>query len=88
MPLIEDMRTYGQRWLFDAAAAADATAPSRRRRRLARPATPLARRGARPGRAKHHAMRDLVVREGLVAMARDAAKCLHELVAAGRGDPV
>jgi hypothetical protein len=32
-------------------------------------------------------MRDLVVREGLVAMARDAAKCLHGLVAAGEELP-
>jgi hypothetical protein len=32
-------------------------------------------------------MRDLVVREGLVAMARDAAKCLHGLVAAGAEIP-
>jgi hypothetical protein len=32
-------------------------------------------------------MRDLVVREGLVAMARDAAKCLHGLVAEGAEIP-
>ncbi len=32
-------------------------------------------------------MRDLVVREALVAMARDAAKCLHGLVAAGEEIP-
>lgn len=32
-------------------------------------------------------MRDLVVREALVAMARDSAKCLHGLVAAGEEIP-
>ncbi|MQA73337.1 MAG: hypothetical protein GEU88_03110 [Solirubrobacterales bacterium] len=32
-------------------------------------------------------MRDLVVREGLVAMAEDAALCLHELVRAGEDVP-
>ncbi len=32
-------------------------------------------------------MRDLVVREALIAMARDAAKCLHGLIAAGEEVP-
>jgi hypothetical protein len=41
----------------------------------------------RPPAAKSWAMRDLVVREGLVAMARDAAKCLYGLVSEGEELP-
>ena len=70
VPLIEDMRAYGRRWLLEE------RPPRVRRRRLHAPVqvcNPGCSAGGAGARAKRAAMRDLVAREALKAMARDAA---------------
>ena len=91
VPLIEDMRKYGRRWLGDA--KPDGRGTRRRRRpRLGQRGrygrcNPACIAGGPRARAKHPAMRDLVVREALRAMARESAKRLRELVANGAEIP-
>ena len=89
VPLIEDMRSYGRRWLVDGSRRP----PSRRSSRLtdsrrgsAASAACRQERAAWPGEAC--AMRDLVVREALEAMARDAAERLARARRRRRGDPL
>ncbi len=91
VPLIEDMRAYGRRWLVNGdrrretvvAACVEPTS------RIAahRTCNPSCRGGAVRGRAKPPGMRDLVASEALAAMAGDAAKRFRELVAAGHEIP-
>ena len=85
MPLIEDMRRYGRRWLAD-------DAEPRPRRRLGRTSSPASARpragaGAPRRGAEAGDVRDFLLNEALKRLAADAAVRLSALVAGGEQIP-
>ncbi len=81
VPLVEDMRRYGTRWLFEDAPAA---CRSRSRRRLSYVSASVRASAGAPGTGgKLRGVRDRLLNESLTRLASEAAIKLSALVAGG-----
>ena len=87
VPLIDDMRSYGTRWLLGDDGRAGARQP-RSNVQVRSPARHRAHAGALARRAEAWAVRDFLLNEALKRLATEAATRLSTLVADGRGDPL